>query len=101
MCVGLPCFPSYPGGTVSTAGWEGFASAHETALTRRREAKNRISFGWIGASTQAPNEGALALALVTSASQQLALLVLAHLLAPLLDHASQGLTSADWLKGRG
>ena len=36
-----------------------------------------------------------ALALVTRAPEQLALLVLAHLLAPLLDHASQELTSAD------
>ena len=42
-----------------------------------------------------------ALALVARAPEQLALLVLAHLLAPLLDHASQELTSADWLKGRG
>ena len=42
-----------------------------------------------------------ALALVPCAPEELALLVLAHLLAPLLDHASQELTSADWLKGRG
>ena len=42
-----------------------------------------------------------ALALVARAPEELALLVLAHLLAPLLDHASQEPTSADWLKGRG
>ena len=37
----------------------------------------------------------LALALVASAAQQLALLVLAHLLAPLLDHVAQGIHLAS------
>ena len=54
----------------------------ERSATHAQTARSQTVFGNL--------EGGLALALVTSALEQLSLLVLAHLLAPLLDHTAHG-----------
>ena len=57
---------------------------------RRETSRHARGFGlweeWVGANAEA----SLALALVAGALEQLPLLVLAHLLAPLLDHVTHG-----------